>query len=176
MSTLAVAHPVRRPAGDLRPGTRTFLATGAGLVTAAILLALARVLIGAAPGVAAFKEVALVIHLLAVVPALPLGAYVLLTRKGTARHRLLGKIWMLLMVVGALSALWIRHLNGGSLSWIHLLVPVVLVTAWRAIVRARAGDIAAHKRGLVILFVTGLILPGLLSFLPGRLMWVWLVG
>lgn len=176
MSSLALPRAVRRPAGDLPPAARAFLVTGAVLVTLAILLALSRALSGAAPGGGALKEVALVIHLLAVVPALPLGAWVLFARKGRARHRLLGRIWLVLMLAGALSALWIRHLDNGRLSWIHLLVPVVLVTAWRAIAKARRGDIAAHKRVLVSMFVGALIVPGLMAFIPGRLMWLWLVG
>ena len=179
MTTLSLPYqtrPLRRPAADLGHGTRIFLATGAGMVLILILCALARAAGGLAPHGAALKEAALAIHLAAVVPAIPLGAWVLFRRKGGARHRMLGKMWLALMVTGAVSALWIRHLSGGSLSAIHLLVPIVLVTAWRAVAAARRGDIVAHKRGLVILFTTGLLIPGLIALLPGRLMWLWLVG
>lgn len=178
MFALTLPRPaaIRQPAPDLSPSLRAFLATGAAIVFGLIAWTLARALLGFAPGGAALKEVALAIHLAAVVPAIPLGGWVLLQRKGTPRHRLLGKIWLALMVTGAVAAFWVRHLNGGRLSPIHLLIPVVLVGSWRAVASARRGNIRAHKRGLLLLFVTGLLLPGLAAFQPGRLMWVWLVG
>lgn len=178
MTALTLSRPARprRPAADLSAGARTFLATGAAVVTLPILWALARALTGFAPHAGALREVALAIHLATVVPAIPLGAWVLMGRKGSARHRLLGKIWLALMVVAAVSAIWIRHLNDGGFSAIHLLVPVVLVASWRAVASARAGNIAAHKRGLLLLFVGGLLVPAVTAFVPGRLMWMWLVG
>ncbi len=176
MSSLAPPRSGRRPAADLTSILRFLVAGGALIGLGLILSALLRALAGAAPHGAALREAALVVHLVAVVPALPLGAYVLLSRKGTPRHRLLGKLWLLLMIVGALSAVGIRHLNDGRFSAIHLLIPVVLVGGWRLIASARRGDIVAHKRVLVGLFVGGLIVPALLSFLPGRLMALWLVG
>ena len=179
MSALSLSRPAqssRRPAADLPRGGRAFFATGAGVATLTIGAALVRTLTGQTPGAAALKEVALAIHLVSVVPALPLGAYVLLARKGTARHRLLGKLWLLLMIAAAMSALWIRHLNDGSFSAIHLLVPVVLVGGWRVVATARRGDIVAHRRVLLTLFVAGLLVPALFAFAPGRLMAVWLLG
>ncbi|WP_425228960.1 DUF2306 domain-containing protein [Sphingomonas sp.] len=179
MTSLALPRtdrPARRPAADLKPRIRIALATGALAILALIGVALTRALLFGAPGAAALREVALAVHLAAVIPALPLGAWVLLARKGSPRHRLLGKIWLALMVTGAVSALWVRHLNDGRLSAIHLLVPVVLAGAWRVVASARRGDIVAHKRALIGLLAGGMITPALLSFVPGRLMWTWLVG
>lgn len=176
MSSLALPRPVRRPAGDLPRGVRTFLATGAAIVTGLTGIALTRAIVGWAPYGFALKEVALAIHLAAVVPAIPLGGWVLFGRKGGARHKLLGKAWLALMVVAAVSALGIRHLNDGRLSVIHLLVPVVLAGAWRVIATARRGDLLKHRRVIIGLFVGGLLLPGLSAFIPGRLMWAWLLG
>ena len=179
MSALSLSRPIaskRRPAADLPRAVRTFLAVGAGVVTVPIVAALARTLTGVTPGAAALKEVALAIHLASVIPAIPLGAWVLLNRKGTPRHRMLGKVWLAMMIVAALSAMAIRHLNNGSLSLIHLLVPVVLIGSWRAVATARAGNIVAHRRGLLLLFVGALLIPALTAFVPGRLMWTWLLG
>lgn len=177
MSAIALPRrtPARRPAGDLTPGVRALLATGAGLVSLPIAWALVRALTGAVP-VAALKEIALTIHLVSVVPAIPLGAWVLLARKGSPRHRSLGKLWLLLMIVAAVSAIWIRHLNRGGLSPIHLFVPLVLVGAWRAIATARRGDIVTHRRVLIGMFVGGLLVPAVTAFAPGRLLWLWLVA
>jgi len=49
-------------------------------------------------------SIAIQIHVAAVIPAAVLGAYLLLKPKGTSRHRLLGKIWLSLMLVTALSS------------------------------------------------------------------------
>lgn len=178
MTSLALSRPTptRRPAADLTAGFRLFLATGAAVVTLPILYALARAATGVAPGGGALKEVALAVHLATVVPALPLGAFVLLGRKGDPRHRLLGRVWLCLMLVAAISALGIRHINNGSFSAIHLLVPVVLVGSWRVVATARRGDIRAHRRTILLMFTGGLLLPAVLAFAPGRLMWTWLLG
>ena len=178
MSALAfpAARPARRPAADLSPGVRSFLAIGAVLVTLPILVALARALTGHAPHAGALREVALAIHLATVIPAIPLGGWVLLKRKGTARHRMFGKIWLALMVTAAVSAIWIKHLNNGQFSAIHLLIPVVLVGSWRVVSTARAGNIVAHRRGLLLLFTGALLIPAITAFVPGRLMWTWLIG
>lgn len=171
-----VARPSRRRIADLSLATRSFLAIGAAVATAPILYALARALTGHAPHAGALKEVALAVHLLSVIPAIPLGAWVLLQRKGTPRHRVLGKLWLAMMIVAAVSAIGIRHLNGGSLSPVHLLVPLVLVGGWRAVAAARAGDIRAHRRVILSLFIGGLLIPAATAFAPGRLMWVWLTA
>lgn len=65
---------------------------------------------------------AIQIHVATVLPAALLGAHLLLRPKGTPRHRLLGKIWMALMVVTAASTFFIHELNMFfGFSPIHLL-------------------------------------------------------
>lgn len=174
LNAAATTAPRRRPAADLGPGFRAFLAIGAGVVLLPILVALARVLTGHAPEGGALKAVALSIHLATVIPAIPLGAWVLLQRKGGPRHRLLGKVWLALMLAAAISAWWIRQVNHGGLSFIHLLVPMVLFGSWRAVATAKRGDIVAHRRVLVGMFVGALLIPAVTAFAPGRLMWMWL--
>ena len=177
MTSHTAPTPARANAFSDVSATQRRLAIGVATgLSALATVAVAKGLAGFAPTPAEAKEIAVVIHITAVLPAVPLGLYVLLTRKGDARHRLLGKIWMLLMLVTALSALFIRHMNGGNFSFIHLFVPLAIVTMVRAISAARQGRIDAHKRHLVGLFLFGLLLPGLFAFLPGRLLWQWLVG
>lgn len=114
----------------------------------------------------------LVLHLVAVLPALPLGAYVLVRRKGDALHRALGKLWALLMVVAALSSFGLRGI-AGSLSPIHLLSVVVLVMIPRGILLARRHQIEAHRRVMSLTYL-GLALAGLFTLLPGRLLGSWM--
>ncbi|MEJ6011722.1 DUF2306 domain-containing protein [Novosphingobium aquae] len=161
---------------ELGPLTRAAVGlVGAGL-TAACALAIIRYAAGLSPDHPGAHLVAVAIHVAAVLPAVPLGAWLMLSRKGTPRHKFLGKIWVLLMVVTALSALFIRQANDGQFSPIHLFVPLTLHGAWQAVATIRRGDIAGHRKALMGLYLGALALPGLFSFLPDRLMGTWLLG
>ncbi|MDJ0276363.1 DUF2306 domain-containing protein [Sphingomonas sp. 2R-10] len=170
------AMPAARLAHDVSPALRGLMIAGGGTLGLLSLLALLRAATGFAPAAPVARDVAVVVHLASVLPAVPLGLYILLTRKGGARHRLLGRIWMGLMVSTALSALFIRHINHGGFSWIHIFVPLTLVSAWAAIASARSGRIAQHRRRLVGMFLGAMVVPGLFAFAPGRLMAIWAFG
>lgn len=115
--------------------------------------------------------IAVQIHVAAVLPAAVLGAYILVNRKGTPRHRLLGKIWMMLMVMASLSSFFIHEINlFHGFSPIHLLSISVLVGAWRAITAARAKNIRAHKVAVIGMYFGGIVIAGLFTLLPGRIM------
>jgi uncharacterized membrane protein len=116
----------------------------------------------------------LLVHLLSVVPAVPLGAYVLIRRKGGRLHRLLGRTWALMMLAAALSSLGMHGLTGGF-SWIHLLSLLVLVSIPRAVIAAIRGNIAAHQQGMTMVYA-GLVIAGFFTFLPGRLLGIWMFG
>lgn len=170
------ATPSARPPQDVSPMLRGLMVAGGGTLGLLSLLALVRAATGLAPAAPVAHDVAVAVHLMSVLPAVPLGLYILLTRKGGARHRLLGRIWMGLMVSTALSALFIRQLNHGGFSWIHLFVPLTLVSAWAAIAAARAGNIPQHRRRLVGMFLGAMVVPGLFAFMPGRVMAIWAFG
>ena len=55
-------------------------------------------------------------HLATIVPAAFIGAYLLLRQKGTPGHRLLGKIYMILMMITAMITLF-------TVSYTHLTLP-----------------------------------------------------
>jgi uncharacterized membrane protein len=111
------------------------------------------------------------IHVAAVTPAALLGAYILLRPKGTLFHRLLGKIWMALMVVTALSSFFIHQLDlFYGFSPIHLLSIATLIGSWQAIAAARRHDIRMHKRIVKSLYFGGIVVAGLFTFVPGRIM------
>lgn len=115
--------------------------------------------------------IAIQIHVAAVVPAALLGAYLLLRPKGTPRHRLLGKLWLGLMVVTALTSFFIHQIDVFyGFSPIHLLSIFVLSGCWRAIVTARNHNIEAHKRIVKGLYFGGIVGAGAFTFLPGRIM------
>jgi uncharacterized membrane protein len=109
------------------------------------------------------------IHLAATILALALGAYMLIRRKGTVSHRMLGWIWVALMLTAATSSFWITGITG-SYSPIHILSVVVLISVPAAIFAIRNGRVNTHRRVMQIVFFSGLVLPGLLTLLPGRLL------
>lgn len=104
---------------------------------------------------------AVAVHLAAVLPALPLGAVVLYGRKGDARHRLLGRVWVILMLTAAISSFWL------ALSFIHLFSVVVLVSIPLSLWRLRKGDIEGHRRPMEGMYI-GLVIAGAFAFIPGR--------
>jgi len=111
------------------------------------------------------------IHVAAVVPAALLGAYLLIRPKGTPIHRLLGKIWLCLMVITAISSFFIHQINlFYGFSPIHLLSIYVLFGCWGVIANARRHNIDAHKRIVRGLYFGGIIGAGAFTFFPGRIM------
>ena len=110
-------------------------------------------------------------HVWAAVAAVALGAGQLLAVKGSASHRALGYAWVGLMLAAAVSAIFIREINDGSFSFIHLFVPLTLAGLLGLVLHARAKRVTRHKWLAVGLFFGALITPGLFAFVPGRLMW-----
>lgn len=169
------AGNLARPKPDLAAAPRFIIGLGGTILSLMALAAMTRAAFGLAPDHAHLRELAIIIHLAAVLPAIPLGAYLLVARKGTARHRLLGKIWLMLMLVTACSAIFIR--TGGGFSLLHLFIPLTFLIAWRSISTARRHDIAGHRKSVVIAYVSTLLVPGAIAFLmPGRLMYALLFG
>lgn len=160
---------------DIAPVTRILIALAAAAMSLACLIALTRWMAGFAPDHAHARSIAVIIHVATVLPCIPLGGWLFLTRKGGKTHKRLGKIWVSLMVTAATSAIFIR--TGGSFSFIHIFVPVTLIGAWRTIASARAGRMEMHKRVLLGMYFGALMIPGIFAFaLPGRMMATWLMG
>lgn len=178
-TTLALPLPRKNPARsgfDLSPLQRAMIGVvGAGF-SVACTMAVTRAIAGWAPAHGGTHEIAVMLHVGTVIPAVPLGAWLMLARKGTARHKQLGKLWVLLMLITACASLFIQQLNPGSFSPIHLFVPLTFHAAWKTIATARRGDIAAHKKTLFGFYLGAMIIPGLFAFMPGRLMGTWLFG
>jgi uncharacterized membrane protein len=111
------------------------------------------------------------VHAIAALLAIVLGRFQLWGPKGTRNHRMLGYIWVGLMAIVGFSGFFIHGLRlVGSLSPIHLLSAITLVSLWHAIRAARRGDIRRHRKTMVVLFWMALILTGFFTFWPGRVM------
>lgn len=114
---------------------------------------------------------AIQIHLATVLAAVAVGLVLLLGPKGTTPHRMLGWGWVILMVTTAASAFFIREVNRGSLSFIHILAGATLIMAPLGVYFARTHQVLRHGRTMQGLFAGGIFVAGLLAFLPGRIMW-----
>ena len=116
-------------------------------------------------------SLAIQIHAFAAMAAFVLGIVQLARPKGDSLHRVLGYDWAVAMVLVAASSFWISEIkqwNGFSL--IHLLSIQVLVTLPIALMAARRGNIRRHKLAMTGMFVGALVIAGLFTLLPGRIM------
>ncbi len=120
--------------------------------------------------------IAVQLHLLAALSAFVLGLMQFILPKGTGLHRTTGWIWVVLIATAAVSSLFIRMVNHGAFSFIHILSGWTLVVLPMAIYAARRGDIARHRGRMTGLFIGGLLIAGTLAFMPGRLMWRLFLG
>lgn len=110
-------------------------------------------------------------HVATVVPAAILGAVLLARRKGTPAHRLLGKIWLVLMVATSFSTFFIHDLKTvGDFSPIHLLSVYVIAGSFLAIRAARRREIAQHRGHVAGMYFGGIVVAGLFTLVPHRVM------
>lgn len=122
------------------------------------------------------------IHLSAALGAIAIGPLALWARQGPRQrpklHRAFGYAWVTLMVITAVSAIFIsdnRLPNIAGFSPIHLLVPVTLGGLFGAFYKLAQGDIAGHRTMMRRLYFGGCIVAGAFTLLPerflGQLVW-----
>ncbi|AZO81483.1 MULTISPECIES: DUF2306 domain-containing protein [unclassified Bosea (in: a-proteobacteria)] len=107
------------------------------------------------------------VHVLSALISLAAGLTVLVLRKGTARHRLIGWVFVVAMALTAASSAFIT--SNGRYSAIHLLSVLTIVNLPYAIIMRRRGNIVAHRSAMLWLFA-GLVVAGAFTLVPGRLM------
>jgi uncharacterized membrane protein len=96
--------------------------------------------------------IAIQLHAFAAMAAFGLGLVQFAGVKGTAWHRARGLVWVGLMLIVAVSSFWIHELRlWGPWSPIHLLV-------------------RAHRSAMLGLFLGALVIAGLFTLVPGRIM------
>jgi uncharacterized membrane protein len=117
-------------------------------------------------------------HLGTIIPAFLIGSYLLINRKGTSWHKLLGKIYMGLMLVTAMITLFMSAKVGptllGHFGFIHIFSLSVFYTVPAAFVAVRNGNIKSHRGNMLGLYIGGLLIAGSFAFMPGRLLYGWL--
>jgi len=114
------------------------------------------------------------IHVATVIPAFILGTYqIFFSTKGSPYHRATGYVYLTLMTITAIAALFIHQINPSGvlgLSWIHLFVALTLFGVYGALVTARRHDIKGHRRAMLGVYIGGILIAGSLAFAPGRIM------
>ena len=114
---------------------------------------------------------AIQLHAFAAMSAFALGLVQFAAPKGTLPHRTVGWIWVVLMVVVAGSAFFIHELRvWGPWSPIHLLAIFTLVMLPIGVWRAHHHKVQAHRWTMISIFIGGLVIAGLFTFVPGRIM------
>jgi uncharacterized membrane protein len=114
---------------------------------------------------------AIPLHAFAAMAAFILGVVQLAAPKGTLPHRTLGWIWVLLMAFVAASSFWIHQIRlVGAWSPIHLLSIFTLVMLPLGVWRAHRHQVDAHRKTMISIFVGALVIAGLFTLLPGRIM------
>lgn len=113
------------------------------------------------------------IHLVAALAAFGLGAVMHWRAKGTPSHRAIGRVWVALMLVTAISSLWIPRFL--TFSWIHILTGAALLALVNAMLAIRAGNVERHRRSMIGAYV-GLCGAFVGALVPGRLVGTFVRG
>ncbi|WP_440672908.1 DUF2306 domain-containing protein [Candidatus Pelagibacter sp. HIMB1715] len=117
------------------------------------------------------------VHAIMAMIAIILGGIQLSMKKGRTIHKLLGRIWVGLMLIVAISSLFIHEIKlWGAYSPIHLLSLWTIFSLGLGIYFVRVGNIKRHKQVMIALYFFALILTGFFTLYPGRVMHQILIG
>lgn len=122
------------------------------------------------------------IHLTAAVTALVTGPVALWARQGRQQrprlHRAFGYAWVTVMVITAVSAVFIRDYSLPNLAGytpVHILVPATFAALVLAFVQLARGNISGHRATMRRLYFGACIVAGAFTLLPqrylGQLVW-----
>ena len=115
------------------------------------------------------------VHSVLALLAIPLGLYIIITKKGTRSHKILGRIWVTVLLIVSLTAIFIQTIKPGQYSLIHLLVPYtigsLIYSIWN-IRRFKKTKIKrykiAHMRSMIGVYIGALLIAGAFTLMPGR--------
>lgn len=117
------------------------------------------------------------VHAFLAVAALGLTVGLFSLRKGSPLHRWLGWTWVSLMAIVALSSFWIGDFRWiGPFGPIHILSGITLVSLVQGVSAARKHDVATHRAIMRSLTLYALVLAGVFTLVPGRIMFAVVTG
>ncbi|MDB9753560.1 DUF2306 domain-containing protein [Oceanospirillaceae bacterium] len=113
-------------------------------------------------------------HLGTMAPAFLMATFMMVTKKGTEVHKLIGRIYMVLMLFTAMVTLLMSAQVGPRLfnhfGFIHLLSVLVLYCVPSAYWAIKNGNVKRHKWSMIGLYIGGLIVAGGFTLMPGRML------
>ena len=114
---------------------------------------------------------AIQIHVYAAIAAFFLGAAILFRGKGGRVHKALGRTWVGLMLVVAVSSFFVHTIRlWGIWSPIHLVSIGTIVSLGYGVWLIRRRIVTGHQRVMQSTYFGALIIAGIFTFLPGRIM------
>jgi uncharacterized membrane protein len=114
---------------------------------------------------------AIPLHAFAAMAAFALGCIQLSAPKGTLPHRTVGWIWVGLMMWVAVGSFWINQARlVGPFGPIHLLSILALVSVPYGVWMAHRHQVSAHRLIMISIFTGALVIAGLFTLVPGRIM------
>lgn len=115
-------------------------------------------------------------HLLTITVAVALTPVMLLRPRGTRAHRQLGWVWVVAMFSTALLSLFVRNVNHGGFSFIHILSVWTMIQVPVIVWSARTHNVRRHRFGVRAMVTGALLIAGFFTFPFNRLLGQWLFG
>ncbi|MEA3008515.1 MAG: hypothetical protein QOJ91_207 [Sphingomonadales bacterium] len=161
----------RAPVSLAPTGYDKFLAAGAVLLLAIVLVALGR-------GAGEWARLPWIVwaHLLTILVALALTPVMMLRRRGDRLHRRLGWLWAAAMFLTAALSFAVRTINPGQLSLIHILSAWTLLQVPLIVLAARRHNLRRHRNAIRAMATGALLVAGIFTLVPDRLLGHWLYG
>ena len=115
------------------------------------------------------------VHAALALLAIPLGLYIFIIKKGTMNHRILGRTWVTVLIIVSLTAVFIKTINSGQYSLIHLLIPYtigsLIYSIWN-IKKFKKTKIERYKikhmHSMIGVYIGALLIAGAFTLIPGR--------
>jgi len=114
------------------------------------------------------------IHLAIILPAFAIGTFLMFRHKGTTLHKMLGRIYLVLMLLTGILTLFMPAQVGprllGHFGFLHLFSLCALYIVPAAYFAARNGRLIAHRLNMIGLYIGGILISGAFAFMPGRML------
>lgn len=109
------------------------------------------------------------IHAACATLAIALGPVAIYRRRRDMIHKVSGYVWIVAMLTTAITSFWIHSFAViGPFSPIHLLAILAIWSIFQGMRAIFRGNVTLHRAVFRNLYWNGLMVAGLLNFLPGR--------